>query len=218
MFGSDTPDSSLPFRQYPHSPPLAFQPAGRPQLHHIRQVAMFDLVYPLQQRILIVILMDRNDLLKNDGAGVVAGIGEMDGDAGDLYTAFQGIANGVGAGKRRQQRRVQIDDGVRIRVKNRRPYQSHVAGEYHQIDPVFPQPADYLLIILIIRVVRLSVNPKMGNSMRLGSDETVSIRAAADDHSDRRRHGARGASIDNGLQVRAAPGDQDANNRFLFIV
>ena len=59
-----------------------------------------------------VIVGDGDDGLQNDGAGVKIFVDEMNRAAGKFYAVFEGLALGFEAGKRRQQRRMDIQDAI----------------------------------------------------------------------------------------------------------
>ena len=75
----------------------------------------------------------RTGLLGDHRAGVHARIDEVDRHAGHLDPVAHRVGDGVGAGKRRQQRGMQVDDPPGERLEQRGRHDAHVAGQHHQV-------------------------------------------------------------------------------------
>src|SRR4051812_40799753 len=63
-----------------------------------------------------VVVENGHDGLGDDGAAVDALIDEMDGAAGDFNAVIKGLSPGLEAGKRREERGMDVDDPVRERA------------------------------------------------------------------------------------------------------
>ena len=63
-----------------------------------------------------------------------SGVDEVHGGAGDAHAVLERLPLRVEAGKRRQQRRMDVEDAVRKRVEQRRADEAHEAGETDELD------------------------------------------------------------------------------------
>ena len=80
-----------------------------------QQAMLLDLDTPLQTR-LIVDIGNGDGSLREDRAGVDAGVDEVDGAAGDAAAVLEGLTGAVQPGERRQDRRVHVDDAAREEI------------------------------------------------------------------------------------------------------
>ena len=86
------------------------------------------------QGVLVVAGLDRHLGLRDHRAGVDALVHPVDGDPGGADAGGEGVADGVGAGEGRQQRRVGVDDaepGDDTGVED-----AHEPREHHEVRPV----------------------------------------------------------------------------------
>ena len=109
------------------------QRAGQRQRNGPRQKSMFDRMNPLVESGLGVPRQNRYGLLGDDRAAVQRCVHEMDRHARNLDARGQSVGNAVRARERRQQRRMQIEDPAYKRVERRRPDNSHVPGQDHEL-------------------------------------------------------------------------------------
>ena len=91
------------------------------------------------QRAPVVVRPDGDRFLQDDGAGVHAGVDQMDGHAGHLDARGQRIGDRVGAGERGQQRGVHVQPAVAPPLHHRRPEHPHVAGAHDEVDAALGQ-------------------------------------------------------------------------------
>ena len=84
------------------------------------------------QRVLGVVVEHRHGALHDDGARVEFLGDQVHGHAAHLAPCVERLALGVEAGKRRQQRRVDVQDRVGERVEQRLARPPHEAGQAHQ--------------------------------------------------------------------------------------
>ena len=83
----------------------------------------------------IVVGEDRHRLLGHDRAAVQRGIHEMVGHSGHGHAVGQGIPDRMGAGERRQQAWVRVDDAARVCGKHERAHQPHVPSQSDRVRP-----------------------------------------------------------------------------------
>ena len=86
-----------------------------------------------RQRLDRVVVEHRNRRLQDDRPAVELGGHQMHGRAGHPDAVLERLTLRVEAGKRGQQRRVDVEDAVRKRVEQRRADQPHEAGEADQL-------------------------------------------------------------------------------------
>jgi hypothetical protein len=86
------------------------------------------------KRVGVVGFQNGNSALQEDDAVVEMLVNEVDGAAGDFDAIFEGLGLRVEAGKRGQQRRMDVEDAVGKRVNEFRREQPHVAGENDEVD------------------------------------------------------------------------------------
>jgi hypothetical protein len=148
--------------------------------------------------------------LQNDRAGVEIFVDEVDGATGEFYAIFEGLALGFEAGKRRQQRRMNIQDAIGKFCDKKRGEKAHVAGETDEVDAVLVEDGGNLA------VVGFSLKAFRGNdtgldSARFGALDAGRAFAIADGDGDFRigdaasRHAFR-----ERLEVRAAAAQEHA--------
>ena len=120
------------------------------------------------------------------------------------------LALRVDAGKRRQQRRVDVEDGVRKRVEERRADKPHVAGQADEPDVARLQLARQRPIVLVARPASAMVDAERLDAGLPRALEPRRVRAVRDDDGNRRVEAAVANGVDERLKVAAAPRDQDA--------
>ena len=89
---------------------------------------------PRRQRLDRVIVEHRHGGLQDDRTVVELGCHQMHGRARDAHAVFERLPLRVESGKRRQQRRMDIQDAVREGLEQRSAHQTHEAGQADQID------------------------------------------------------------------------------------
>ena len=135
----------------------------------------------------------------------------MDGRAGDLDAVLERLLLGVDAGKRRQQRRVDVEHRVGKRLEQLGADQTHEAGEADEADArARAAPAASRAIEIVARRELAMVEHQRFDAGVAGELEpggigrfemTTAMRASSRPSLDR---------LDQRLQIAAASGDQDA--------
>ena len=89
---------------------------------------------PRAQRVGRISVEHRHRPLNDDRSAIELRRHQVHGHAADLDAVLERLALRVDARKRRQQRRVDVQDGVRKRLEERRADQPHVAGQADEPD------------------------------------------------------------------------------------
>lgn len=84
--------------------------------------------------VLCVVVVHGQNGLENDGTGIEIFIDKMDCAAGEFDAIFEGLALRLKAGKRRQQRWVNVQDAAGERGHKIGRQKAHVAGEADEVD------------------------------------------------------------------------------------
>ena len=139
--------------------------------------------------------------------GVEALVDEVDRDAGRLDARRERVVDRVRARERREQRGVDVHDAVREAREKRRREQMHVAGEHDRARRRAPRARSPSRD----RAPRGSTwqsSAEGGGRDPCGActNESVGVLPVGGDRSDRQ------ARVDQRLQVRAVPGDEDADH------
>lgn len=101
--------------------------------NNFRQQPSLDNFDSLVQARLVVIGAHRYGLLREHRAGIDTRIDKVHRRPGDLHAVRQRVRNGMRAGKRRQQRRMGIDDPTTEPFEEARAEQLHEAGRDDQV-------------------------------------------------------------------------------------
>src|SRR5271166_1043290 len=96
----------------------------------------------------VVAFEDRNRLLQHNHAVVELLIHKMHRAPGHLYAVSKSLLLRIQTGKRRQERRMNIQDALRKGLYKFRRQQPHVSSQADQIDIVFPQAGNNFRIML----------------------------------------------------------------------
>ena len=176
-----------------------------------QHVALRDLD-PLVQSRLVVAVEDGHRDLRDHRPGVDARIDEVRGRAGDLDAVVEGVSHGVGARKRRKQRRMGVDDAGEP-VQERRPEDVHEAGRNDEVRFV---PGDRLGHRLVPRrpgrVVR-DAHHEAGDACPVRPCQTLYARPGGADRHDGRPVIRVGAGVEQRREVGAGAGDEDHEPR-----
>jgi hypothetical protein len=163
-----------------------------------------------RQRLRGVIVEHRHRALHDDRSGIELAGDQMHGGAADLHAVGDGLPLRLEAGKRRQQRRMDVEDRIRKRVEERRADDAHITGQAHQTDIACAQLARQRLV-----VVDPGRPAAMADADRLDPRRARALERAGAfdirDHDGNRRVEASVCDrVDERLQVAAAPGDEHA--------
>ena len=155
--------------------------------------------------------MHRHAGLHDDRAGVELAGDEVHGRAGDLHAVPERLLLRIDAGKRRQQRRVDVEHRVRKRVEQPRADQAHEAGE---ADERRRARSSSSCASRASKSSRLA-NWRWSDDQRLdagvaGEVEPAGLGAVRDDDGDARVEVAARDRGDQRLKIAAAAGDQHA--------
>ncbi len=101
----------------------------------------------LGKRVFRVGIVNRDHRLQNDRPGVQILVHEMHGAAGEFRAVLERLPLRFKSRKRRQQRRMNIQDAVGKRRDEIGRKQPHVACEADQIDIFFPERRDYQFVV-----------------------------------------------------------------------
>ncbi len=91
-------------------------------------------------------LGDGDRLLEDQGPGIDAAVDEVDAHSEQTGAVGQRLLDGAQAGEGGQERRVDVDHGVREAVEEARTEELHIAGEHDQTGPAVEQPAGHPLV------------------------------------------------------------------------
>ncbi len=148
--------------------------------------------------------------LRDDGARVVVRVGKVHGHARHLDAAVVGVLDGMRAGKARQQRRVQVHHPVGERGEDGVVHLAHVTRHDDVVHAAAAElGGDDLVRLLGVGVDLLGEREGL-QAGRLGALEAVGARARAHHELDRGVERAIRDAVDEGLEVGAAPGDENA--------
>jgi hypothetical protein len=164
------------------------------------------------QGLLVVAGQDGDGGLRDDGTGVGAAIDQMHGAAGDPHAVLEGLTLRVDAREGRQERRVDVDDVHREGVEHHVREQAH---EPCQDDPFGPVGAQGLHHGRVEGATALVMRVIDDDGRNAGGARPVDRPGAGDvrdDDGDACVELARGDGVDDGLQVRPAPGRQHAED------
>src|SRR6059058_1427928 len=164
-----------------------------------------------RERSFRVVVFHRNDGLHDDGARVEVFVHEMHGAAGEFHPVFQRLALRFEARKRRQQRRMNIQDAIRKLGHEIGREQAHVAGKANQVDFVLVENGPNLTVV-DFALQPFRGNHARGDATRFGAIDSRSTSAIADDNGDFRvRDAARSHGFRQSFKVRAAAAQEHAN-------
>ncbi len=104
---------------------------------------------PCRQRLCSIVVDHRHCLLQNDHAVVDGLVDKVHRATGDLRPIFERLMLRIEPRKRRQQRRMHIQNAIRKRLYKRRRDNAHIARQADEIDLVLMQPRDHLRIMLV---------------------------------------------------------------------
>src|SRR2546423_5920469 len=122
-----------------HPAPLHFESSFREQADREGKEDVLLLQDSRCERLLRIVLMDRDRFLKDNRSPVDGRIGEMDCASGDLDTGREGIPLGVGPGEGRQQRGVDVHDAHRELPNEVGGHEAHEPREDDEVRPLLPQ-------------------------------------------------------------------------------
>ena len=144
---------------------------------------MLDAVDPRQEALEGVAGPDRHRFLQDNRPMVHLLIDEMDRHPGDLRSPGQRITNRVGAGKRRQQGRMDIENPAAEAAHEDGRENPHEPGQAHQLDAVRLEQTDEGGLVAGSRRVLRGVDVAGRHANAPGAIERSGSRSVANDHS-----------------------------------
>ena len=191
--------------------PAAFDSPAAVEHHRDRrriQPVLFD-QDPRRQRLRRCHRRHRHRRLQDDRPAIEPGGHEVHRRAAHAHAVRERLRLGIEAGKRRQQRRMDVQDPIGKGVEQRRADQPHEAGETDQPDVVRLQRLRQRLIVGVTRARGRAAAPSCAS---MPASRARSRPAASgtirDHHRDRGIERAPGDGVDDRLKVAAAPGNQ----------
>ncbi len=175
---------------------------------------MFHLVNVRFQGFQGVIFGHAHRLLRHNGPLVVVLVGEMHGDARNLHTGREGVGDSVRALERGQQRRMQVQHAVRERVEHDGRDHAHVAGHDDVFSAGVLECGDDFRVRRGRVGILVAVHHQHRDVRRLRALNAVRV-GARGNHLHDLDGQALPRRIDNGLEIRAAAGQQHPHLEFV---
>ena len=100
---------------------------------------MLSLQDAIRECLSCVVIENGDSPLQDDRTRVELGRDQVDGDTADLHSVLDRLMLGIHSRKRRQQRRMNIENRVREGIQQHGANQSHVTGETDQTNLPCPQ-------------------------------------------------------------------------------
>ncbi len=172
--------------------------------------------YPRGEAVGRVRFQDGNDSLNDNRTRINAFIRKVDRASGKLNAIIEGLLLAVETRKRWKQRRMNIHDPHRKGTEEKRRKDPHETGHHDKLDTARLKNVDHHSVkILPSGKIFLPDNDRM-NAVFFRSFQGVSIVVVAENDLDLRLEHSPFDMIDNGLQIRAAAGNENTYaQRFL---
>ena len=164
---------------------------------------------PRGQRLHRVVVFHRHRALEQDWTAVQLPGDEVDGRAADLHAVVERLALRVHAGKGRQQRWVDVQDGVGERLEQRRADEPHETRKANEDGTARPQFLDEPPIVVVARGELAMVDDEGFDSGLGGAREAGRRRLVRDHDRNPRAKLTVGDGVDQRLQVAAAARDEN---------
>ena len=142
--------------------------------------------------------------LQHDGAVIEPRGHQVDGRAGDLHAVLERLPLGIDAGERRQQRGVDVENGVRKRLEKRCSDEPHETGETHERDVTREELARQRTVEGLAARKRPVIDDQCVDAGRARAIEAAGIRAIRDDGGDPRGQPRFIDGVDEGLEIAAS--------------
>jgi hypothetical protein len=134
----------------------------------------------------------------------------VDRAAGDPHAVIERLLLRVHAGERGQERRVDVDHPVRIRVEEHRREHAHEAGEHDPVDPGFDERFDERGVEALA-IGEVAVRDRLREDARVTRPgEAGDARLVRDDEAEAGAEPAVADRVEDRSEVRAPSGDEDA--------
>src|SRR5580765_3133313 len=133
----------------------------------------------------------------------------MNAGAGDTHAVLEGLTLRIKAWKRRQQRRMDVQDPVFERVQYRAAHNPHVASQTHEASVTGLQKVRDRPIARVSIGIVLRRNTHRLDAGRAGALKPWSVAAVRDDNRDRSVQRTTGNRIDDRLEIAATTRDEN---------
>ena len=164
-----------------------------------------------RQRLDGVAVEHRHGGLQHDRPVVELGVHDVHRRAGHTDAMLERLTLRVEAGKRGQQRRMDVEDAVRKRAKKRIADETHEAGEADELDASPLQKVRQRAVVGVAVGIIARGEVKRLDSGVAGALQTGRLSAIGDDDRNPRVEPPGSDRVDDRLKVAAAPGDQYAD-------
>ena len=163
----------------------------------------------------VSLVENRHAGLHDDRAGIELAGDEVHGRSGDLHAVPERLLLGIDAGERRQQRRMDVEHGVRKRVEQPRADQTHETGEADEADAALAQFLRQPRVEIVARGELAMADDERFDARVAGEVEPTGVGAVRDDDRDARVELAARDRGDQRLKIAAAAGDEHAEAALL---
>ncbi len=166
------------------------------------------------ERVRVIVIQHGHGALEDDDAVIEVLIDEMDGAAGDGAAVLEGLHLRVKTGKCRQQRRMNVQDAIRVGGDEISREQAHVTGQADEIDAVLAEAGDDVGVVFSAWAA--AGDEALGGQAQLarGGYARSADDVGEDDGNLDARKAALGDGAGDGQKVRSTSGEQDAEARF----
>src|SRR5438132_388693 len=195
---------------YKHPSVFHFEQAFGEELDRSRIDLVLYGAYAVADLRLGVVRSDGDRPLEYDRSVVRLLVDEMDGGACDLDSVRPGSGLGLEALERGKEGRVDVHDAQRKRLDERARDQAIESRKQHQLDLGLPEGGQDRPVELLAPREALVTDHSRRQPGPFRAAETRDARTVRDDHAKRAGESAGRNTIDDRLQIRARPGDQDA--------
>jgi hypothetical protein len=134
-----------------HTTPFDFASAAKDQVNGFRVKPVFLLENSGRQFFDRITLQNRDDGLKDDGTAIQRLIHKVHRAAAEFHSMFESLILDIQSRKRRQKRRVNVQDGMGEGLDQDRAEHSHESGQANQVDLAVPKQIDCSLIEFLSR-------------------------------------------------------------------
>jgi len=192
-----------------HSPAANFAPAGQNQLDRFGINPMFFQQDSRSKRFGGIVIDDRNDSLQDYRPAIEKFINEMHRTAAEFHPVVESFLLNVGAGKSRQQRRMNIQNTVWKSLEKNAAENPHETGKNDQRHVVLPKNGNDLGIEFLTGPV------SRRNAERIQAASSRALQAAsrfdvADDDGNFRPQFSGGDTVRDGFEIGTAAGEENA--------
>jgi hypothetical protein len=136
-------------------------------------------------------------------------VDEVHGAAGDLHSIRERLRLRIHSRKRRQQRRVDVHDAIRVALDEGGAQQTHVAGQRDDVRPGFIEHAQHGFLMRGAIRIRLMIEHVRRVAVIVRALDALRVRPVGDDADDLRVQPPAPHCFMDGLEVRSPSGQKD---------